>query len=53
MTTLIKVTDSTTVPELMECLALLSRSAHTEGRMRRCDALLDEILVRREPSSLR
>jgi len=48
MTALIRVTDDTTVPELMECLALVSRSPRTDARDARCDALLDEINTRRE-----
>lgn len=52
MTTLIRITDDTTITELLECLALMSRTADTEGRTRRIGALLDELLSRKETSCI-
>lgn len=53
MTSLFRIEDTTTIPELLECLALVSRSPRTDRRTDRCDALLDEILERRGTPSLR
>lgn len=46
MLALIRVTDDTTEAEIHECIALVSRSAPSDGRTARIDALLDELLER-------
>lgn len=48
MPALVRITDSTTVPELLECMSLLPREAWDARRETLIDTLWAEVLVRRE-----